>query len=295
MMGMDDEQDDVKKVVADKIVLEESLWIRMFTSMWFWAAVIVVVCLVFPLVVEKMMFWGWGVGQLPVNYGSNRGEFGDQYGMLNALFSGLAFAGVITALYFQRKEIELQREELRLQRAEMEAATEEQARHRGVFEMQQKEQERQRFENSFNSFVGLMHEARRAVAYEDRNGSAAMRVMYEKLKNLCDRRMKICNNDYELLKKDIDACKAEILCLCRGWAASWSMCGIHVDNSILKNNEKKFYFDYLRDILDNPENDILKLCMKKLEAALVKNAKDVCKKNVVFIFKEDGEEWWEKV
>src|SRR5262245_56556698 len=54
----------------------------------------------------------------------NRGIAGDQFGAVNALFSGLAFAGLITTLLLQRKELELQREELRMTRAEHREAKE---------------------------------------------------------------------------------------------------------------------------------------------------------------------------
>lgn len=48
-----------------------------------------------------------------------RGAFGDMFGAVNALFSGLAFAGVIYAILLQTKELELQREELKLTREEL--------------------------------------------------------------------------------------------------------------------------------------------------------------------------------
>ncbi|MBI5790399.1 MAG: hypothetical protein HZA63_02880 [Rhodocyclales bacterium] len=51
-----------------------------------------------------------------------RGLFGDSYGALNALFSGLAFAGVIATLLLQRQELSYQREELELTRAELQRA-----------------------------------------------------------------------------------------------------------------------------------------------------------------------------
>ena len=43
---------------------------------------------------------------------SKRGVFGDSFGVVNALFSGLAFAGVICAILLQQKELALQRKEL---------------------------------------------------------------------------------------------------------------------------------------------------------------------------------------
>ena len=41
-----------------------------------------------------------------------RGIFGDMFGAVNALFSGLAFAGLIITLKMQREELKLQRKEL---------------------------------------------------------------------------------------------------------------------------------------------------------------------------------------
>lgn len=58
--------------------------------------------------------------------GASRGQAGDMFGAVNALFTGLAFAGLIvtlrtqqTQLEVQRTELSLQREELKLQREEM--------------------------------------------------------------------------------------------------------------------------------------------------------------------------------
>lgn len=49
----------------------------------------------------------------------NRGLFGDMFGGINAVFSGLAFLGVIYAIIIQREELKLQREELALTRDEL--------------------------------------------------------------------------------------------------------------------------------------------------------------------------------
>lgn len=56
---------------------------------------------------------------LNFNSWSDRGTFGDMFGAVNALFSGLAFAGIIYAILLQSKELELQREELKLTREEL--------------------------------------------------------------------------------------------------------------------------------------------------------------------------------
>jgi hypothetical protein len=48
-----------------------------------------------------------------------RGQFGDLFGAVNALFSGLAFAGLIYAILLQREDLELQRKELEMTRQEL--------------------------------------------------------------------------------------------------------------------------------------------------------------------------------
>lgn len=50
---------------------------------------------------------------------ADRGTFGDSFGSVNALFTGLAFAGVIYTVLLQRRELQLQRLELKLTRQTM--------------------------------------------------------------------------------------------------------------------------------------------------------------------------------
>ena len=59
---------------------------------------------------------------------TDRGLFGDMFGGVTALFSGLAFAGMICAIILQSKELSLQRQELELTRLELRASREEQAK-----------------------------------------------------------------------------------------------------------------------------------------------------------------------
>lgn len=47
-------------------------------------------------------------------------QFGDMFGGLNAIFSGLAFSGVIYTILLQKEELGLQRRELELTRKELE-------------------------------------------------------------------------------------------------------------------------------------------------------------------------------
>ena len=69
---------------------------------------LVAISIAFPFVVNYF-FSDWG----------KSGTFGDTFGALNALFSGLAFAGVIVTILIQKSELKNQRTELQLQRTEM--------------------------------------------------------------------------------------------------------------------------------------------------------------------------------
>src|SRR5688572_12539876 len=71
-----------------------------------------------------------------------RGQFGDMFGAVNALFSGLAFAGIIITIMLQSQELGLQRVELQLTRNELEQTRKE-------FQKQNETLSLERFENTF--------------------------------------------------------------------------------------------------------------------------------------------------
>ena len=74
--------------------------------------------LLFAVILLIWIVSGFGTYHFFITW-DERGTFGDMFGAINALFSGLAFAGVIYAIFLQRKELELQREELVLTREEL--------------------------------------------------------------------------------------------------------------------------------------------------------------------------------
>lgn len=86
----------------------------------------------------------------------NRGLFGDQFGVVNALFSGLAFAGLIITLILQNKDLSLQREELEQTRCE--------------FKEQNTTMKRQRFENTFFNLLSLHQHLTDNLEYECLDG-----------------------------------------------------------------------------------------------------------------------------
>ena len=80
-----------------------------------------------------------------------RGTYGDMFGAVNALFSGLAFLGVIIAILMQREELQLQRADLALQRKELELTREE-------MKAQTESFKRQNFEATFFQLLRLHNE-----------------------------------------------------------------------------------------------------------------------------------------
>ena len=87
---------------------------------------LIVIWLLVAVVVIQVTYW---ISlQVFISESADRGLFGDMFGGVTALFSGLAFAGMICAIFLQSKELALQRQELELTRLELRASREEQAK-----------------------------------------------------------------------------------------------------------------------------------------------------------------------
>lgn len=122
------------------------------SRLWIWIVVAIGVVLV---------LWGlnWcGVSKF-INEPTNQGTFGDMFGAVNALFSGLAFAGLIITLLYQREELKLQREELQETRKELKE--------------QNKTMKRQRFENTFFNMLSLQQEIVANLSVESKEVKSA--------------------------------------------------------------------------------------------------------------------------
>ncbi|GAA3606743.1 putative phage abortive infection protein [Flavivirga amylovorans] len=100
-----------------------------------------------------IVFIVWVVSLFGLNFlitdSEKKGQFGDSFGAINSLFSGLALAGIIYTIYLQKKELSLQRKELRDTREE--------------FKIQNKTLKLQRFENTFFHLVELHHQIVNAI------------------------------------------------------------------------------------------------------------------------------------
>lgn len=91
-----------------------------------------------------------------------RGPFGDMFGAVNALFSGLAFAGIIFTIVLQREELRIQRKELEETRHELRGQKEQ-------MELQNKTLSLQSFENTFFQLLRLHNDIVSAIDLQRSN------------------------------------------------------------------------------------------------------------------------------
>lgn len=93
--------------------------------------------------------WWWLAST--INNPERQGQFGDQFGAVNALFSGLAFAGLIFTIILQKKELALQREELADTRQELSGQKQQMMQQNKTLKIQ-------RFENTFFHMMELQQQ-----------------------------------------------------------------------------------------------------------------------------------------
>ena len=103
-----------------------------------------------PAILAKIVIilWlvAWIVALLYKDTWTERGQLGDMFGAVNALFSGLAFAGIIYTILLQRVELKAQRKELRLNMEELRLSREELQLTREELKGQKEEMQAQRKE-----------------------------------------------------------------------------------------------------------------------------------------------------
>ncbi|MFK8250213.1 hypothetical protein [Ancylobacter terrae] len=114
----------------------------------------------------------WGLNWAALLFGKEeRGIFGDMFGASNALFSGLALAGLIYAIFQQREEIALAKSDL----AETKKILDDQTRH---IEAQNERMRIQSFEATFFQMMrSLDDRSKNIVSYNNGNnltGDAAI-------------------------------------------------------------------------------------------------------------------------
>jgi hypothetical protein len=110
-------------------------------------------------IVHEWMFEKLLVGKV---FAPSLGEFGDVYGALNTLFSGLAFSGVIISIVLQSIELRATRKEMNSQVLQ--------------FEQQTEAMQKQVFESSFFSMMNLHNQISSGLRSEDK-----FKILFENL------------------------------------------------------------------------------------------------------------------
>lgn len=145
-----------------------------------WGALIVgfvVVVLVLGTAIVHRILGGW----------PQSGTFGDTFGAANALFSGLAFGGVIVAILLQRKELELQRKELELTRKELARTA----------EAQEKSEQILRQQLYYSYLASKIDALNTAMAHYSKESKELSRVGKYPQSVVVDKKIVICKNEIE--------------------------------------------------------------------------------------------------
>jgi hypothetical protein len=118
----------------------------------------------------------WGVSGFFLFPDTDRGTFGDMFGAVNALFSGLAFAGLIYTILIQRQELSGQQLELRRSRIQFKAQTR-------LLTEQNKALRDERHERTFFQLLAFQHEIVDAVrvAESRESGRACFQDLWRRL------------------------------------------------------------------------------------------------------------------
>lgn len=141
-----------------------------------------------PLIIISLLIVGllYAANWYFVKCMPDRGTFGDMFGVVNALFSGLAFAGIIVTLFLQKDELALQREELKQTREELRGQKEQLA-------LQNQAMKKQNFENTFFQMLRLHNEIINSIDVTERrspsvtinhSGRDCFACFHEELKKL---------------------------------------------------------------------------------------------------------------
>lgn len=100
----------------------------------------------------------WILSAIFIIYGldswGDRGTFGDLFGAINALFSGLAFAGLIYTIFLQREEIGQNREEIAQNRLELQKSVKAQQKSQAALKEQVKQTHLTAKINAMNTLIG---------------------------------------------------------------------------------------------------------------------------------------------
>lgn len=134
----------------------------------------------YPIIIAIFVVFAWILTWALLGNDPDRGTFGDMFGAVNALFSGMAFLGVIFAILLQSKELKLQRKELKFTREELKGQ-------KLQLEAQNKTLEKRNYENTFFELLRLHNDITNSIDLVSRSGNITkgrdcFRIFHNRLK-----------------------------------------------------------------------------------------------------------------
>jgi len=185
---------------------------------------------------------------------AKRGQFGDLFGSVNALFSGLAFAGIIYSIMQQQKELELTRKQVEL-------GIEEQRNSNEEFKQQNSIMHLQRFDSNFFNMLTLHRQIANTFGYSSEAiGTSTVEVILRDFLN------KLRNSEIEFYNKNLNSNYSSLYNVAtnifRDSIAVYiqSLCSVFDmvnDNKLIDHNDKVYYFSLLKSQIFLSERRLL--------------------------------------
>lgn len=218
-------------------------YIRFVLTHWFFIAVFL------PLVV--FLFWFnypsvvWYLqGRSPVTEYAEIGVFGDMYGALNTLFSGLAFSAVVVTLILQKRQLAVSQSELTMTREEM-------ANQSSLFARQTNVMNQQLFEGTLFQLLKLYQEHIAKISCESLVGVEALSRVCRKI---CDNvQPRIGSRDLNYLGYDESMYDSEISSVITPLSLVLNILKYIHNSTLIADENKQFYVDLVKSSLSNTE------------------------------------------
>jgi hypothetical protein len=190
----------------------------------------------------------------------SRGQFGDMFGAVNALFSGLAFAGIILTILLQREELKAQKKELQLNTAALNAQKDEMNAQWKELGKQNSNLKRQRFETTFFNMWNIHFNNRDLITANNYNGILAFAYFINVTMDIASKQGEAIGE-----RKLSTMCKSAVLSsnangffpMAETYVSSLKLIHSYVIDAGLKPKAKSRYLNFMRAYLSLSEIEFL--------------------------------------
>jgi Putative phage abortive infection protein len=178
---------------------------------------------------------------------TERGILGDTFGAVNALFSGLAFVGLIYTILLQSQELKLQRLELALTRKEMEETREEIEGQKKALELQSATMIKQQFESSFFKILERLNQISNLINVQNQKFSHFNNHLLSEIRKDFNLNSSIIPDNFKKIVLDFHKDNPRIV----GYRYLLSKLFQFVDET--KQEDKSFYINLIIASIENSE------------------------------------------